>query len=109
MERLSGFDFRIELHKGFMPRSRSRVTGRIEAFAPAYVVSIENVAGVNGSHRTIEYYPFTEEGYTQADAMAQRLVLALEVSTQPTRTGLPRSGLAVDYVREMRSHEEAVE
>lgn len=97
------FDFRVELEKGHLPRSYG-------FFKSGYLVSITHVAGTElQDPHTIGYFPHTEEGYTQADAMAQRLVLALEVSTQPTRTGLPRSGLAVDYVREMRSHEEAVE
>jgi hypothetical protein len=100
VERLSRlFDFRVELGQRLLPRSYG-------AFKSGYVVTITHVAGTElQDPHTIGYFPLTEEGYSQADAMAQRLVIALEVSTQPTRTGLPRSGLAVDYLREMRTHE----
>lgn len=108
MERLSDFDFCIELHKGFMPRSKTEPGVRF--IEKAYVVSIGYLAGViEQTPRVIEHYPYTEAGYRDADAMARRLVLSLEVMTNPRRTGLPKNGLYVDYIRNERSHEEAVE
>lgn len=104
MDRLSAlYDFRVDLGKGLLPRSEG-------FWKHGYLVGLTHVAGTEiQAEHIIAHFPYTEEGYTQADATAQRLVLALEVSTQKTRTGLTRPALAVEYVREQPSHEEAVE
>lgn len=88
---MSGFDFRVVLHKGIDPRS----------FNPAYIVSVtETEEAFKRVYRPVQFHPYTEEGYVAADAMAQRLVFSLENV---------RSDLNVDYLRAERTHEEAVE
>lgn len=101
----AGFDFQVTLHPyPAHPRNGGE---------PRYVVSIRHVGGIRDpslrTHVELEDFPYTEEGYMRADRLAQRLVLAVEEQTMPFFTGSPKNGLRVDYYRNERTHEEAVE